>query len=73
MIVIPNLLLTGVLTVLVSLAMLAWIILFVHRKNSGLIVVRSAVVYKVKRCSIQLEGVHIWQRVDFNGDPYDPE
>lgn len=39
MTVIPNLLITGILAVLVSLAILIWIVFFVHRKNSGLIVI----------------------------------
>jgi len=39
MTVIPNLLITGILAVLVSLAMLVWVILFVHRKNGGLIMI----------------------------------
>jgi hypothetical protein len=39
MTVIPNILLTGILAVLVSLAMLVWTVLFVHRKNGGLITV----------------------------------
>jgi hypothetical protein len=39
MTVIPNLLITGILAVLVPLAMFVWIVFFVHRKNSGLIVI----------------------------------
>jgi hypothetical protein len=39
MTVIPNLLITGILAVLVSLAMLVWAILFVQRKNGGLIMI----------------------------------
>jgi hypothetical protein len=39
MTVIPNLLITGILAVLVSLALLVWAVLFVHRKNGGLIMV----------------------------------
>lgn len=38
MTVIPNLLITGILAVLTSLAMLVWIVVFVHRKNSSFIV-----------------------------------
>jgi hypothetical protein len=37
--VIPNLLITGILAVLVSLAMLVWIVFYIQRKNSGLIVI----------------------------------
>lgn len=37
MTVIPNLLVTGILAVLVSLALFVWSVLFVHRKNGGLI------------------------------------
>ncbi len=39
MTVVPNLLLTGILAVLVSLALLIWSVLFVHRKNGGLIMI----------------------------------
>lgn len=39
MTVIPNLLLTGILAVLISMAMLIWMVFFVHRKNSSLIVI----------------------------------
>lgn len=39
MTVLPNLLLSGVLAVLVSLALLFWSVLFVDRKNGGLIMV----------------------------------
>lgn len=37
MTVIPNLLVTGILAVIVSLALLVWSLLFVHRKKGGLI------------------------------------
>ncbi|MCL5997713.1 MAG: hypothetical protein M1546_16895 [Chloroflexi bacterium] len=37
MTVIPNLLITGSLTIAVSLAFLAWVVLFVQRKNAGLV------------------------------------
>lgn len=37
MTVIPNLLVAGILTVLVSLALLVWTILFVHKKNGGFV------------------------------------
>lgn len=43
MTVIPNLLLTGILAVLVSLALLVWSVLFVHKKNGGLIMVLLSV------------------------------
>lgn len=43
MTVIPNLLLTGILAALVSLAMLIWIVLFVHRKNGGLITISLSI------------------------------
>ncbi len=39
MTVIPNLLVTGVLAVLVSLALLIWSVLFAHRKNAGRIMI----------------------------------
>lgn len=39
MTVIPNLLITGILAVLVSLALLIWAVLFVHKKNGGLIMI----------------------------------
>ena len=39
MTVIPNLLVTGVLAVFVSLALLVWAVLFVHRKNGGWIMI----------------------------------
>lgn len=39
MTVIPNLIITGILAVLVSLALLVWAVLFVHRKNGGLIMI----------------------------------
>jgi hypothetical protein len=39
MTVIPNLLVTGILAVLVSLALLVWATLFVHRKNGGLVMI----------------------------------
>ncbi len=39
MTVIPNLLVTGVLAVLVSLALLVWSVLFVHRKHGGWVMV----------------------------------
>ena len=39
MTVIPNLLITGILAILVSLALLVWAILFVQRKNGGLIMI----------------------------------
>jgi len=35
MTVIPNLFITGILAILVSLALLIWSVLFVHRKNGG--------------------------------------
>ena len=44
MTVIPNLLLTGILAVLVSLALLVWAIRFVHRKNGGLIMILLSIV-----------------------------
>lgn len=37
MTVIPNLLLTGILAVIISLALLVWSLGFVHRKNGGLV------------------------------------
>jgi hypothetical protein len=39
MTVVPNLLVTGILTILVSLAFLVWATLFVHRKNGGLVLI----------------------------------
>lgn len=36
---IPNLLVTGILAVLVSLALLLWSVLFVHRKRGGLVMI----------------------------------
>jgi hypothetical protein len=39
MTVIPNLFITGILAILVSLALLIWSVLFVHRKNGGLIMI----------------------------------
>jgi len=39
MTVIPNLLVTGILAVLVSLALLVWTVLFAHRKNGGLVMI----------------------------------
>lgn len=44
MTVIPNLLITGILAVLVSLVLLVWIVFFVHRENSGLIVILLSIV-----------------------------
>ncbi len=39
MTVIPNMLVTGVLAILVSTAMLSWSVLFIHRKHGGLIMI----------------------------------
>ena len=39
MTIIPNLLITGVLAILFSLAMLMWAILFIQRKNGGLVMI----------------------------------
>lgn len=39
MTVIPNLLITGILAILFSLALLVWAILFVQRKNGGLVMI----------------------------------
>lgn len=39
MTVIPNLFITGILAILVSLALLIWSVLFVHRQNGGLIMI----------------------------------
>jgi hypothetical protein len=39
MTIIPNLLITGILAILFSLALLIWVTLFVHRKNGGLIMI----------------------------------
>jgi hypothetical protein len=39
MTIVPNLLITGILAVLVSLALLVWATLFVQRKNGGLIMI----------------------------------
>ena len=36
---IPNLLVTGILAVLVSLALLVWAVLFVHKKNGGFVMI----------------------------------
>lgn len=44
MTVIPNLFITGILTVLISLALLIWSVLFVHRKNGGQIMVLLSIV-----------------------------
>ncbi len=39
MTIIPNLLITGILAILFSLALLVWAILFVQRKNGGLVMI----------------------------------
>lgn len=39
MTVVPNLLITGILAVLASLALLVWAILFAHKKNGGLVMI----------------------------------
>ncbi len=39
MTIMPNLLVAGILTILVSLALLVWAILFVQRKNGGLVMI----------------------------------
>ncbi|MGE5221451.1 MAG: hypothetical protein ACM3PY_03380 [Omnitrophica WOR_2 bacterium] len=39
MTIVPNLLITGILAILVSLVLLVWATLFVHRKNGGLIMI----------------------------------
>jgi len=44
MTIIPNLLITGILAVLVSLALLTWSILFVHKKNGGRVIVFLSIV-----------------------------
>jgi hypothetical protein len=43
MTVVPNLLLTGVLAVIVSLALLLWCLLFLHRKNGGAIMIALSI------------------------------
>jgi hypothetical protein len=43
MTVIPNLLITGILAILFSLALLVWAILFVQRKNGGLVMILLSV------------------------------
>ena len=40
---VPNLLVTGILAILFSLAFLAWAVLFVERKNGGLVLILLAV------------------------------
>jgi hypothetical protein len=37
--IVPNLLLSGILTVLVTSALLLWAVLFIHKKNGGLVMV----------------------------------
>ncbi len=44
MTIIPNLLVTGILTILVSLIFLAWATLFVQRKNGGLVMILLSIV-----------------------------
>jgi hypothetical protein len=44
MTIVPNLLLTGILAILVSLAFLAWASLFVHRKNGGLVLIILSII-----------------------------
>jgi hypothetical protein len=39
MTIIPNLLITGILAILCSLAFLAWVTLFIHKKNGGLVLI----------------------------------
>jgi hypothetical protein len=44
MTILPNLLVAGILTILVSLALLVWAILFVQRKNGGLVMILISLV-----------------------------
>ncbi len=44
MTIVPNLLIAGILTIIVSLVFLAWVTGFVHRKNGGLILVLLSVL-----------------------------
>lgn len=44
MTIIPNLLVTGILTILVSLVFLVWAIRFVQRKNGGLVLILLSIV-----------------------------
>jgi len=44
MTIIPNLLIAGILTILVSLVFLAWVIGFIHRKNGGLILILLSIL-----------------------------
>src|SRR5512135_3094637 len=44
MTIIPNLLVTGILAILISLIMLVWATLFIQRKNGGLILILISIV-----------------------------
>ena len=44
MTIVPNLLATGVLTILISLAVLVWAAAFVHRKNDGLVLILLSII-----------------------------
>jgi hypothetical protein len=44
MTIVPNLLITGILAILFSLLFIAWAILFVQRKNGGLVLILLAIV-----------------------------
>ncbi len=44
MTIIPNLLVSGILTILVSLAFIGWATRFVHRKNGGLVLIMLSVL-----------------------------
>jgi hypothetical protein len=44
MTVVPNLLATGILTILASLVLLAWVNLFVHRRGGGLVLILLSIV-----------------------------
>ena len=44
MTIVPNLLITGVLTILISLAVLVWAAAFVHGKNDGLVLILLSII-----------------------------
>lgn len=44
MTIIPNLLITGVLAIIVSLSIMVWAVVFVQRKNSGLVLILLSIL-----------------------------
>lgn len=68
MTIIPNLLLTGILAIFFSLLLLVWSVLFVQRRNGGLVIYKVTVTkrYVVKSVTARLE-INGIQKGKWNG------